>query len=74
MSKVAALSAQIMKIEEATRKKDEQTSSFITNTRDALEQKMETHIEKREAYINDLKSKMKVSGYHKDSLRASLTL
>lgn len=60
LNKVAALSAQIMKIEEATRKKDEQTTAFISTTRDALEQKMETHIGKREAYITDLKNKMKV--------------
>lgn len=63
LNKVAALSAQIMKIEEASRKKDEQTNSFISNTREALEQKMETHIGKREAYINDLKNKMKVNIY-----------
>ncbi|XP_031344550.1 tropomyosin isoform X2 [Photinus pyralis] len=59
LNKVAALSAQIMKIEEASRKKDEQTNNFISVTRDALEQKMETHIGKREAYIHELKSKMK---------------
>lgn len=59
LNKVAALSAQIMKIEEASRKKEEQTTSFISTTREALEQKMETHIGKREAYINELKTKMK---------------
>lgn len=50
----------MLKIEEASRKKDEQTSLFITATREALEQKMETHLGKREAYITDLKTKLKV--------------
>ncbi|KAJ8978011.1 hypothetical protein NQ317_002773 [Molorchus minor] len=58
-NKIAALSAKMQKIEEASRKKDEQTSQFITATRDALEQKMEHHTEKREAYITDLKTKLK---------------
>lgn len=57
---MAALSAKMLKIEEASRKKDEQTSQFITATRDALEQKMGHHTEKREAYITDLKTKLKV--------------
>lgn len=59
-SKIAALSAKMLKIEEASRKKDEQTSQFISATRNALEEKMETHIGKREAYITDLKTKLKV--------------
>lgn len=59
-NKIAALSAKMLKIEEASRKKDEQTSQFITATREALEQKMETHLGKREAYISDLKTKLKV--------------
>ncbi|KAG5897252.1 hypothetical protein JTB14_013155 [Gonioctena quinquepunctata] len=58
-NKMAALSAKILKIEEASRKKNEQTSEFISATRDALEQKMEIHEEKREAYMTDLKSKLK---------------
>lgn len=63
-SKIAALSAKMQKIEEASRKKDEQTSQFITATRDALEQKMGTVTEKREAYITDLKTKLKVNIHH----------
>lgn len=50
----------MQKIEEASRKKDEQTTQFISATRDALEQKMENYTEKREAYITDLKTKLKV--------------
>ena len=56
---MAVLAAKMSKIEEASKKKDEQANNFILQTREALEQKMETHIEKREAYINDLKSKLK---------------
>jgi stathmin len=59
-NKIAALAAKMQKIEDASRKKDEQTSQFISATRDALEQKMENHTEKREAYITDLKTKLKV--------------
>lgn len=57
---MAALSAKMQKIEEASRKKDEQTNQFIAATREALEQKMETVGTKREAYITDLKTKLKV--------------
>ncbi|XP_063918058.1 myosin-9 isoform X3 [Zophobas morio] len=58
-NKIAALAAKMQKIEEASRKKDEQTSQFISATREALEHKMENHTEKREAYITDLKTKLK---------------
>ncbi|XP_044266803.1 myosin-9 isoform X3 [Tribolium madens] len=58
-NKIAALATKMQKIEEASRKKDEQTTQFISATRDALEQKMENHTEKREAYITDLKTKLK---------------
>lgn len=62
-SKMAVLTAKMSKIEEASRKKDEQTSQFIATTREALEQKMGQHEEKREAYITDLKTKLKVNYY-----------
>ncbi|XP_071052720.1 stathmin-2 isoform X4 [Onthophagus taurus] len=58
-NKIASLTAKMLKIEEASRKKDEQTNQFISATREALEQKMETHLGKREAYITDLKTKLK---------------
>lgn len=60
-NKMAALSAKMQKLEEASRKKDEQTTQFIAATKEALEQKMEMHGNKREAYITDLKTKLKVS-------------
>jgi hypothetical protein len=49
----------LSKIEEASKKKDEQENIFVTQTREALDQKMESHIEKREAYLSDLKAKLK---------------
>lgn len=58
-NKMAALAAKMHKIEEASRKKDEQTSQFIAQTKEALDQKMVEHEGKREAYITDLKTKMK---------------
>lgn len=71
-NKIAALSANLQKIEEASRKKDEQTTQFIAATRDALEQKMETHIGKREAYITDLKTKLKDHIENVEKTRLSL--
>ncbi|XP_060516652.1 uncharacterized protein LOC132696082 isoform X7 [Cylas formicarius] len=71
-SKMAALSAKMQKIEEASRKKDEQTSQFISATRDALEQKMGIVTEKREAYITDLKTKLKDHIENVEKTRLSL--
>ncbi|XP_076270527.1 stathmin isoform X17 [Rhynchophorus ferrugineus] len=71
-SKIAALSAKMQKIEEASRKKDEQTNQFITATRDALEQKMGIVTEKREAYITDLKTKLKDHIENVEKTRLSL--
>nr|CAD7401365.1 unnamed protein product [Timema cristinae] len=58
-NRMAQLAVKMSKIEEASKKKDDQAHQFISQTREALEQKMETHEEKREAYISDLKAKLK---------------
>lgn len=58
-NKMATLAAKLSKIEEASKKKDEQNIVFINQTKEALEQKMENHIEKREAYITDIRTKLK---------------
>lgn len=58
--KMAEISIKLAKVEEATRKKDEITNEFITQTKEQLESKMETHVEKREAIISDMKEKLKV--------------
>lgn len=50
----------VAKIGEASRKKDEFNSSFINSTKEQLESKMETVVEKREALISDKKEKLKV--------------
>lgn len=57
---MAEISIKLAKVEEATRKKDEITNEFITQTKEQLETKMETHVEKREAIISDMKEKLKV--------------
>ena len=56
---MAQIAAKLSKIEEASKNKDEQMSEFIAQTKEALEQKMESHIEKREAYLTDVKAKLK---------------
>lgn len=57
--KLAALAAKLSKIEEAARKKDELSAVFIAATRESLDAKMNNTVEKREAHIADLKSKLK---------------
>ncbi|XP_046428368.1 stress response protein nst1 isoform X1 [Neodiprion fabricii] len=57
--KLAALATKLGKIEEASRKKDELSAAFISQTREALDAKMTNTEEKREAHIADLKSKLK---------------
>ncbi|XP_017879022.1 stress response protein NST1 isoform X2 [Ceratina calcarata] len=57
--KIAALNAKLTKIEEASRKKDELNSAFITATRESLDAKMNSTEENREAHIQELKSKLK---------------
>ncbi|XP_034947035.1 histone-lysine N-methyltransferase, H3 lysine-79 specific isoform X2 [Chelonus insularis] len=57
--KLASLAAQLSKIEETARKKDELTSAFIIATRESLDAKMNNSEEKREAHITELKNKLK---------------
>lgn len=56
---MATLAAKLSKIEEASKKKDEQNNVFISQTKEALDQKMGTYTENRENYISDLKNKLK---------------
>lgn len=59
----------VAKIGEASRKKDELNSSYINSTKEALETKMETVVEKREALISDKKEKLKVSAYRDEGCK-----
>lgn len=70
--KMAELSAKMAKIEEASRKKDELNNEFITQTKEALETKMEQYEEKREAIISDLKEKLKTHSQEIEKTRTSL--
>lgn len=56
---MAAIASKMAKIEEASRIRSEQTNTFISSTKEALDAKMETHEEKREAYINELRARLK---------------
>lgn len=56
---MAAIAQKMQKIEEASRIRSEQTNNFIVTTKEALDAKMETHEEKREAYINELRARLK---------------
>ena len=60
-TKLATINAKMQKIEEASKKRNEQTNIFINQTKEALEKKLKSHGEKREAFITDLKLKMKVN-------------
>ncbi|CRL05871.1 CLUMA_CG018918, isoform A, partial [Clunio marinus] len=64
--KIADWTAKMAKIEEASRKKDELNAEFMTQTKEALINKMENTVEKREAIISDLKGKLKV---HADEIK-----
>jgi len=56
--KLAFLAEKMKRIEEATKKKEEEESVFIKSTKEALEQKMQAHIENRESKVVDLKTKL----------------
>lgn len=58
-NKIAALNARLSKIEEVARKKDELNETFVKATRESLDMKMNNSEEKREAYITDIRSKLK---------------
>lgn len=56
---MAAIATKMQKIEDASRIRSEQTNTFISSTKEALDAKMETHEEKREAYISELRGRLK---------------
>lgn len=60
-----------MKIEEASRKKNEINQEFISNAKDTLVSKMEHCEEKRDAIISDKLEKIKVSERKNLSSRAN---
>jgi hypothetical protein len=50
---MAVLAAKMTRIEEASKKREEQGNNFISQTRESLQQKKEAHIEKRESLSSD---------------------
>lgn len=65
---MADWSAKASKIEEIARKKDELNIEFINQTKEALEAKMEYHVEKRDALMTDMKKKLKVRRHTQNSM------
>lgn len=58
--KMADWSAKASKIEEVARKKDDMINEHVKVTKEALDAKMEHHVEKRDALMTDMKNKLKV--------------
>lgn len=69
--KVASWNAKLMKIEEASRKKNELNQEFICHAKDSLVSKMEHTEEKRDAIISDKLEKIKV---HTDEIKRNKVL
>ncbi|OAD54024.1 Stathmin-3 [Eufriesea mexicana] len=70
--KLAVLAAELSKIEEASRKKDELSAAFIAATRESLDAKMNNTEEKREAHIAELRNKLKEHFESVEKTRLSL--
>ncbi|PNF19152.1 hypothetical protein B7P43_G09805 [Cryptotermes secundus] len=68
------LAIMMSKIEEASERRKEQENYFISQTREALEQKMEVYTENRESLINDLKSRLKEHWEIVEKTRRSLEM
>ncbi|XP_011505712.1 PREDICTED: uncharacterized protein LOC105368400 [Ceratosolen solmsi marchali] len=58
-NKIAALNAQLSKLEEVARKREQLNINFVNATRESLDTKMNNSEEKRDAYIADLRNKLK---------------
>lgn len=58
--KIANWNAKLMKIEEASRKKDEINQEFISYAKENLVTKMEHSEVKRDAIISDMREKIRV--------------
>jgi hypothetical protein len=56
--RLAALALKFRKIDEASKKREEEEANFINATKENLEQNMKLHIDNRETRIADIKSKL----------------
>lgn len=70
--KTTALNEYFNKVEETLRKKEEEHQALIMQKKEALDQKIQNHSEKREAYLNDIKSKLKDHIDSVEKLRTAL--
>jgi len=64
--KLATLAEKMRRVEEATKKKEQEEKTFIHAAKETLEQKMGAHIENRESKISGLKAKL--SNHHTEHL------
>lgn len=58
-SKLVSLASKISKIEEAAKKREILSEEYIEATRKSLDAKMNNTVEKREAYLADIKTRLK---------------
>ena len=57
-SRLASIGERMTRLEDASRKREENTVAFITATQAALEDKLDTTSNNREAYLNGLRAKL----------------
>lgn len=69
-SRLATVGERMSRLEEASRKREENTIAFIAATQTALEDKLDTTSSNREAYLNGLRAKISdhVSGNSRPSV------
>lgn len=57
-SRLASVGERMTRLQEASRKREENTTAFIAATQAALEDKLDTTTNNREAYLNGLRAKL----------------
>jgi len=68
----ASLIEKIRKVEEAAKRREEDKANFVNVTKENLEKKIEAHVEKRENYISDLKTKLSNHTSHLQEVRQNM--
>jgi adenylosuccinate synthase len=68
----ASLIEKLRKVDEAAKRREEDAANFVNVTKENLEKKIEAHVEKRENYISDLKTKMSSHTSHLQEVRQNM--
>lgn len=71
-SRLASVGERMTRLEEANRKREETTATFIAATQAALEDKLDTTTNNREAYLNGLRAKLSDHLNNVDGVRKQL--